>query len=302
LSAKLVPSCGVLWGAHKPPASGETWATAVTNLETQVGRPFDLEYRYHDFSGTGVNGLFPDTYEQQLASSGHVIFDDWNTSNFSTGVRIPWSAIAAGTYDASVIDPVAQHIKAFGKPMFLSVDHEMDSLVGTASGTAAQYVAAYRHIHDVFAQLGVTNVVWVWTVSGWSGHNSMYASLYPGDAYVDWIGYDPYNFASCHGGGWASASAVVDGFYQWLMSNGHGNKPFMLPEYGTISDPSNANAAAQWYQGLPAALTAHPNIKAVDEFDESAGGTCDMTLTLGTGELAAFAAAGKTASVQAHLH
>jgi hypothetical protein len=272
----------------------------VTKLEAQVGRPFDLEYRYHDFSGTGTNGMFPDADEQQLASSGHIVFDDWNSTIFSTGAQTPWADIAAGKYDASVIDPVAQHIKAFGMPMFLSFDHEMDSLVGTASGTAPQYVAAYQHIHSVFAELGVTNVIWVWTVMGWPRDYSMYPSLYPGDAYIDWIGYDPYNFGSCHKDAWRSPATVVGGFYRWLMSHGYGNKPFMLPEYGTAIDPSKPNAAANWYRALPAALAAYPNIKAVDEFDEPFG-RCNTSLTLAPGELAAFAAAGQAASVQAHL-
>jgi hypothetical protein len=294
LSAKLVPSCGVLWGAYKPASAGETWQTTVTNLESQVGRPFDIVYRYHDFSGAGSNGAFPDSYEQSLAASGHLLMDNWQSLLYSNHVLIPWSSIAAGNYDASVIDPEALRIKAFGQPMFLAFDHEMDASVG-AEGTAADFVAAYRHIHDEFARLGVTNVVWVWTVTGWSGHDSLYPSLYPGDAYVDWIGYDPYNFGSCHGNVWHSPSTVIDRFYQWLEANGYGNKPFMLPEYGTVTDPSNPNAAAQWYQQLPAALAAHPNIKAVDEFDTPFG-RCNTSLTVGPGELAAFAVAGRASA------
>jgi hypothetical protein len=293
LSKKLVPSCGVLWGAHKPPGPGETFATAETTLEAQVGRPFDIVSKYHDFSGTKPNGLFPDADEKQLAASGHIIVDNWKTQIFSTGVPVRWSDIAAGRYDASVIDPVAQRIKAFGKPMFLNFEPEMDNKFGRASGTPAQYVAAYRHIHTVFARRGVTNVVWVWTVTGYSGHDSLYPAMYPGDAYVDWIGYDPYNFGSCNGDPWHNANTVIDRFYKWLMSNGHANKPFMLNEYGTVPDPSNPDATAKWYQGLPAALALHPNIKAVDEFDEPFGG-CDSSLTVDPGELAAFAAAGKS--------
>ena len=41
--------------------------------------------------------------------------------------QLQWSAIAAGQYDASVIIPEAQHLKAYGKPVILSFDHEMDA-------------------------------------------------------------------------------------------------------------------------------------------------------------------------------
>jgi hypothetical protein len=297
-SALLVPSCGVLWGAYAPLASGQTWAQDTTSLESTVGRPFDITYRYHDFSTAGP-GAFPDSSEQALAASGHVLLDDWAARVFSTGVRVQWADIAAGKYDASVVDPEAQRIKAFGKPVMLSFDHEMDRFVGTSgttSGTAADYVAAYRHIHDEFARLGVTNVIWVWTPTGSSVHFSMYPSLYPGSSYVDWIGYDPYNFFNCHSAGWKNFTQTVDPMYQWLETNGYGNKPFILPEYGTVPDPNNPAAEADWYSQIPGVLATHPNIKAMVAWDDQVG-TCDTRLTTSPGELNAFTAVGHSGEV-----
>jgi hypothetical protein len=289
----------VLWGAYKPPSSGENGQTTYTNLESQIGRKLDIVYRYHDMSNSGGNGQFPDQYEQALAGSGHILLANWAPRVFSTGATLSWANIAAGNYDSSVIDPEAARIKAFGKPIMLSFDHEMDAMVGT-SGTAANYVAAYRHIHDRFAADGVTNVVWVWTITGIASRDSMYSGLYPGNAYVDWVGYDPYNFASCHNGSWRSFSQIVDQPYQWLEANGFGSKPFILPEYGTMTDPTNTSAAATWYNGVPAGLASHPNIKALLEWDSQTG-SCNMQLTAAPGELAAFAAAGHTAALQSHL-
>jgi hypothetical protein len=302
VSAKEVPSCGVLWGAYKPTSGSENWQTAVTDLESQVGRPFDIVYRYQDFS-TGSSGTFPDSNEQALASSGHILLADWAAKNFSTGAQIPWANIANGSYDASVIDPEAQRIKSYGKPIMVSFDHEMDSRVGTSQGTAANYVAAYKHIHDEFARLGVTNVIWVWTVTGSSNHDSQYASLYPGNSYVDWIGFDPYNFYTCHGASnpWKTFDQTVSQPYQWFESNGFGVKPFILPEYGTVPNPSNTSAAATWYTQLPSTLLNYPNIKALIQWDSQTG-SCNVQLTASTGELAAFAAAGKTTSIQSHVH
>jgi hypothetical protein len=293
-SALMVPSCGVLWGVYAPLASGQTWAQDTSSLESSVGRPLNITYRYHDFETTGA-GVFPDANEQSLAASGHVLLDDWAPRNFSAGTRIAWASIAAGDYDASVIDPEAQRIKAYGKPIMLSFDHEMDARVGT-SGTAADYVAAYRHIHDEFARLGVTNVIWVWTTTGYVGHESEFNSLYPGNSYVDWIGYDPYNFASCHSTAWKNFNQTIDPMYQWLESNGYGDKPFILPEYGTVPDSSNANAAADWYSQIPAALATHPNIKGMVEWDDQVG-SCDSRLTTPPGALSAFAAAGHSSEV-----
>ena len=50
-------------------------------------------------------------------------------------------------------------------PIALSFGHEMNGNWypwGTAQTTAAEFVAAWRHIHDVFARAGATNVIWVW--------------------------------------------------------------------------------------------------------------------------------------------
>jgi hypothetical protein len=298
LSALDVPSCGVLWGAYKPPSGSETLATTVTDLESQVGRPFDIVYRYHDW-GSASSGAFPDKYELQLAASGHILMEDWETQVFSGHTQVQWSDIAAGKYDSSVIDPEAARIKAFGQPIFVSIDAEMDGMVGI-NGTAAEYVAAYRHIHDEFARLGVTNVIWVFTTESWSAHWNLDLSLYPGSSYVDWIGFDAYNFASCHSEAWRSFSQTVTPIYNFYMQNGMSNKPFMLPEYGTAPNASDSSAAADWYAGIPAALRALPNIKAMLEWDDDA--TCDATLTADPGELQSFAAAGVSAQVDARLH
>jgi fibronectin type 3 domain-containing protein len=124
----------------------------------------------------------------------------------------------------------------------------------------------------------------------------MFPSLYPGSAYVDWIGYDPYNFASCHNIAWKSFTQTIDPMYQWLETNGYGNKPFMLPEYGTVPDSTNPSAAATWYSQIPAALTTHPNLKAMLSWDDSTG-SCDTQLTSSPGTLSSFSAVGASSQV-----
>jgi beta-mannanase len=212
---------------------------------------------------------------------------------FASGKQLLWSNIAAGKYDTSVLDPEAARLKAYGKPIFLTFDPEMDGRfrLGIA-GNTSQYVAAFRHIHDRMVADGAKNVIWVWTVTGYQAHDADFKLLYPGNAYVDWIGWDPYNFAACHKEGWKTFNQTIDPFYQWLESNGYGSKPFILPEYGTVIDSSNSAAAATWFKGIPASLASHPNLKAVSEFDDTAGG-CNTELQLGPGEMTAFGAATK---------
>jgi hypothetical protein len=287
-SSLEVPSCGVLWGVYSPSVS-------TTTLESQLGRSLDIVYHFHTFD---MSSEFPNASEQTLAASGHVLLDDWTAK--LNGAQVKWAAISAGTYN-SEIDAEAAKLKAYGKPVMLSFEHEPDDIIHIPSqGTAAQYAAAYRYIHNRFASDGVTNVIWVWTVSGYSGRDSEFSTLYPGSAYVNWVGYDPYNFASCHSESWKTFSQTVGTFYNWLESNGYGGKPFILPEYGTV--PGTGSQAAQWYQSVSSTLQAYPNIKALLEFDDTSDGAgatsdCNTQMNAASGELAAFTSAGHSVGV-----
>ena len=57
--------------------------------------------------------------------------------------------------------------------------------VGANGNTTEQYVAAWRHVHDVLLHEGATNVRWVWNPDLTYPDRPSYASLYPGDGYVD---------------------------------------------------------------------------------------------------------------------
>jgi Glycosyl hydrolase family 26 len=290
LNAKLVPSCGALWGIYTEPTGSEGWAQPVTSLEQSTGRTFDIVKRYHDWSNAGGNGQFPDTFEQALGANGQRLLDfSWTSNIYSTGGHVMWADIAAGVYDSSVILPEAARLKAWAQPVFMDFDHEMEGQDRLKDGSPAEYIAAYQHIHDVFDSQGVTNVIWVWTSTGWLANVDRIAATYPGDAYVDWIGYDPYNFYTCNGSAWETPTQIVEPFYNWLMSNGHGNKPFMLGEYGSVA---TSTATGAWYGGVVPALKGLPNIKAVMEWNSETSTACDFRVTTQPTILAGFTQAG----------
>lgn len=298
VSDKLVPSCGAWWGMYSPTSAAKSWnhGGAVADIEKQVGRKFDLVHRYHDFSNSGNNGAFPDEFEQAQMREGRLMFFAWESRIFSSGTTLRWADIYGGKYN-STIDAVAGRIKATGTPVFMGFDHEPED--EPAKGSDAEFVRAWRHVYDRFQKAGADNAVWVWTMMGWSGHYSRYAALYPGDSYVDWVGYDPYNFFACNGSkGWKSPSTTVGGFYKWLDDNRIGvGKPRLLAEFGTNFDTANASAKQRWLAEFPAAVKAHPKIKAVIYFN-SAGSTsksanCDMTMNHNASAVAGFTKAGQ---------
>ncbi|WP_369812823.1 glycosyl hydrolase [Kineosporia sp. R_H_3] len=171
----------------------------------------------------------------------------------------------------------------------LGLDHEMD-LSYAKHGTAAEYRAAYKHLRAVFAAQGVDNVVWTWVTSGYVayGNGPHVKSFYPGDAYVDWIGYDPYNFNTCHKSGWETFDQTVKGFYDWSAANGLGSKPLLVQEYG-MHYGDNAKSR-QWYRDIDDVLRKRTRIKALVRWDSDT--SCTLRIDNGTGMVAEFKAAG----------
>lgn len=298
VSDTLVPSCGAWWGMYSPANAGSGWdhGKAITDVEAQVGRKFDIVHRYHDFSNAGSNGAFPDAYEQEQMRQGRLMFFAWESRDFSAGTTLKWSDVYSGRQDET-IDAVAGRIRAAKVPVFMGFDHEPEDEPG--KGSDADFVRAWKYVYERFAKAGADNAVWVWTMMGWSGHYSRYAGLYPGDRYVDWVAYDPYNFHVCNGSTvWKSPSTTIGGFYDWLDQNGIGaGKPRMLAEFGTNFDAKDPGAKQRWFQEFPAALKAHPKIKAAIYFNSpgmtSRTATCDMTMNHDAASVAGFSQAGK---------
>jgi mannan endo-1,4-beta-mannosidase len=108
------------------------------------------------------------------------------------------AAIAAGRYDA-YLRSYASAVKAFGHRVILSFGHEMNGVWyswGYGHTSPAAFVAAWRHIVDVFRQHGTDNVTWLWTVNviHKRGNIPSPASWWPGSSYVNWVGIDGYYY------------------------------------------------------------------------------------------------------------
>lgn len=104
-----------------------------------------------------------------------------------------WAGIAAGAED-KVIDAEAMRIAALRVPVFRNFQNEPESHI-TTSGTAAEYVAAWRHIHRRFARAHVTNVVWTVVFMGVTSERKIaqVRALHPGAGLrrLDCLGVQP---------------------------------------------------------------------------------------------------------------
>ena len=55
------------------------------------------------------------------------------------------------------------------------------------------FVEAWQHLHDIFVDMGVGNVIWVWSPNTAKSEDMpALKEFYPGDEYVDWIGVSGY--------------------------------------------------------------------------------------------------------------
>ncbi|MGC4064161.1 MAG: glycosyl hydrolase [Polyangiaceae bacterium] len=210
----------------------------------------------------------------------HLGYYDWSLDYTSfaradiTAGRIPYvtvepfntslDSIASGSED-TLIRSRATAVKSLGGKLLLRFAHEMngnwypwDGYHNGANSAAPQkYVAAYRHLHDVFASAGVTNVLWVFCPNVDSVPNeswNQWSNYYPGDSYVDWMCFDGYNW------GTDTFASMTSRIYPGLAAKG---KPIMLGETST-KDVEKSN----WISAiLPAMKSQFPLLKALVWFD-----------------------------------
>jgi hypothetical protein len=242
------------------------------------------------FVGVGANDTPDFLAEEQLIARRWVIdnrfysYEDWINDRTRWDIaqkklplvtwepHEPLDEIIAGTHDAT-FHMRAQGARDLGADILLRWGHEMNgnwypwagANNGGASGGPAKYIAAYRHVHDLFVADGATNVYWVWcplVADVPSDAWNHWTNYYPGDDYVDWVGLDAYNWgtsSSCCT--WQSFGDLVTDLYNDYA----GKKPLIVPE--TSSAEVGGNKAA-WIADLQAQLKTHfTAIKAVVWFD-----------------------------------
>lgn len=290
VSDKLVPLQGAWWGSNRE------------SRESQVSRQFDIINHYHDWNDT-----FPTLAEQNLANGGRYLKLNFNGRDYSNDANNKnWCEIANGSQDEN-IRRIAGNIRAFAQKVFLSFHIEPEAFDGwdctghsgtpftdpnngnRLFGQPAQFADAWRHIHDVFAQQGVTNAVWVLTYCCSSG--SAAEALYPGDAYVDWIAWDPYNFYTCHNNAWTELVNKTRVIYDWARTS-HPGKYLMLGEFNSQQPPvGDPNSKGDWFRHIPADFAAQrPLVKALIVWDSNTN--CNFVVDSSADSLAGYTAAG----------
>jgi hypothetical protein len=273
VAARLVPTCGVLWGVAAGAHTSQPRDQALVDFEQKTGRDQAIYHGYH--RGTGE--MFPTKAEIAIASDPahpRMLFLNWKPA-VST-----WARIAEG--DPSVdgyLDQLAGYIKSnFDRPFFFTVHHEPENDVNESAGsgnTATDYRAMYRHVITRLRADGVTNLVSVMDYMAYAKWNTQpwFEDLYPGDDVVDWVAWDEYAYSDPGKYGYGDFAEMMNrtapdwpGFYTWAAVK-FPTKPLMVGEWGVWESAANPDHKPDFFSSVGLEIQLFPRVKALVYFD-----------------------------------
>ncbi|MEN9582837.1 MAG: hypothetical protein RL641_791 [Candidatus Parcubacteria bacterium] len=236
----------IQWGAFLATGS----ASAVASIESTVGASMDIRAV---FTGWGPeNGVFPSWLSAPLLANNKTLLLYWEPSDGDSGsINQPnynYDSIINGNWDSYVIS-FAKSIKSYGGPVILVPFDEMNGdwypWSGTNNGnTPAKEITAWRHLHDIFRDEGVTNVKWGFAPNNDSWPNTSANDLtkyYPGADYVDIVGVDGFNFNTANNP-WQSFSEI---FRAGLSKVSQYGKPIYIFSMAS-AETGNGSKKAAW--------------------------------------------------------
>lgn len=259
--------------------------SALTNVEREVGADADYVMWYAHWGGAG--SVFDPASVQAVIDGGATPIISWMSDSGGTADTFPTPDIAAGRFDAYV-ESWAQGLREIEGTVIIRFDFEMNGNwfpwdEGIDGQTSQDYLAAWRHVHGVFAAAGVTNVLWMWSPNVVFPGSTPIGALYPGNAYVDWVGIDGYNFGpDVPGHAWISSTQVFSTTIGRVEDISL--KPVMLSEVGCASVGGDK---AAWIEGFFKQLVARPDLQAFTWFD--AATQADFRIDSTASSLAQFA-------------
>jgi hypothetical protein len=166
------------------PGSPKSYSN-VEKFAQAVGRHPDLVSYY---SGWGEK--FQQTFAVTASRHGAMTIVQIDPSNISL------ASIAAGKYD-SYITSFADDVAAFRHQVVICFGHEMNGFWetwGYRHTPAKTFIAAWRHIVNLFRAQNASNVIWLWQVNSSSSQTGPVRDWWPGSHYVTWVGVSGYYY------------------------------------------------------------------------------------------------------------
>ncbi|MDN3935664.1 glycosyl hydrolase [Arthrobacter sp. YD4] len=245
---------------------GPLASAELDQVGTLTGEAPSVILSYKDF-----NQAPPITELDAVRSRGAVTLLTWEPWAWGGGTIQP--AFALNRITAGNFDPYLQQwgtaLAAWGHPVMLRFGHEMNGnwypwAEGVNGNAAGDYAAAWRHVHNVLATTGATNITWVWNPNIPYFGSTTLDGLYPGAGYVDAVALDGYNWGtSTAGTSWTSPSDLFAPGLAELRRLAAG-KQILIAE---ASSAEQGGSKADWNTALISYLAAQTDVTAVVWFD-----------------------------------
>jgi Glycosyl hydrolase family 26 len=281
--AKQRPAKPLYWGAQvgrQFTGIQAPWdMNALSAFEATVGKNVSLLAFYSPFADCNRSPCeffgFPGVPMEHIRRHGAIPFFSWSSSAATRDdVRQPafqLRDVLAGTYDP-FIESFAENAREWGHPFFLRFDWEMngfwfpwgDGINGNKNG---EFVAVWRHVHDIFTRLGANNATWVWCPNiALAKRLQNLRKFWPGAAYVDWTCLDGFNWGTtAHSPGWLSFDEIFRSTYKRVLKIAP-HKPMAI---GETASEERGGSKAKWIRNALNVLPArYPKARALIWFDE----------------------------------
>jgi hypothetical protein len=298
----------VYFGLEYPEAPD---VTALTHYETELGAGAALVLWYQDWIEGGALQHFPVGQMDAIRQHGSIPVLAWYPADEAAG-GVPTQpdfsldTIISGKWDAYV-RMYAAEVKAWGHPFFLRFASEMNGnwtpwSEMTNGNRAGQYAQAWRHIHDIFTQVGARNATWTWCPNVELPTYTPLEDLYPGNGYVDWACLDGYNYGSDYAGvAWRTFSQIFSATYAHLLKVIPADMPVLIGETASVED---GGSKADW---ITDALTVQiptffPRVKGFIWFNATNPPKIDLRIDTSPAALAALHQALATGTYAANVY
>jgi hypothetical protein len=236
-------------------AAGVPWYTNITSgtYDTPYGNMFTTVAGWDFGAAVTAQSRSITTTNSNVNIGGTFTGADVNATITGTGIQ-SGTTIVSQTGTAAVMSktatatgsPTASITQGVKAPyVYFIWDHEFDQAKSPRNtyGTAAQFAAAHQYLHNlcntklVAAGVPTSRVRWCWNATQTGFDVGRVDAFYPGNAYVDVIGTDPYVTSSGK-----SFSALIATALTYARSKG---KPLCIPEIANIA--TDSVAAQNWY-------------------------------------------------------
>jgi mannan endo-1,4-beta-mannosidase len=217
LVAALLAGCSVVTGHGSGSGGGGSQPSASAGAVPYDVRPLlkpPHKYLGAAFADAPKSTSSIDAFGTMVGKRPNLVefYSQWGGGYDADGIRRLWKAGSLpmmawepfGTTLAAIGDgksdkyirKFATSVRDVNVPVVISFGHEMNTYWypwGTRGNKPADFVRAWKRIHQIFADVGATSVIWVWSPNVINPvHTVKLQPYYPGDAYVDWIGMIGY--------------------------------------------------------------------------------------------------------------